>query len=276
MTTSSSRRVIKSGIGQEIRVRRFEPPIQARSRPKEQADKTQEGKKTSRGGPRLTSEEAELQKAAGIIEGAKEESRQIMMRTNELTEKLLKEAREEAAQIKKKAFEEGYRQGFDHGVEEGNQRADETYALTVDEKLEDFRKDMDQALASVEQAKEACLKKYLDELKDCSVAVAEKVIRISLKSSGEIIKRMIVAETEKLKKTAWVKIYIEKSDYNMMTETDADVIHELSKLSDNIKFVVMEKENGGNCIIEMPEEIVDISVDTQMENIKEILENIRF
>ena len=37
----------------------------------------------------------------------------------------------------------------------------------------------------------------------------------------------------------------------------------------------MDKEDSGNCIIEMPEEIIDISVDTQLENIKEILQNIR-
>jgi flagellar assembly protein FliH len=54
------------------------------------------------------------------------------------------------------------------------------------------------------------------------------------------------------------------------------VVSELAKLSDNIKFVVMDKESSGNCIIEMPDEIVDISVDTQMDNIREILGNIRF
>ena len=61
----------------------------------------------------------------------------------------------------------------------------------------------------------------------------------------------------------------------MMMKADADVIDELSHLSDNIKFIVMDKEEQGNCIIEMPDEIVDVSVNTQMENIKDILENIR-
>ena len=107
------------------------------------------------------------------------------------------------------------------------------------------------------------------------MSVAEKVIHISLKSSGEVIKQMIVAATKKLKKTAWVKIYIDKFDYDMMMKADADVIDELSHLSDNIKFIVMDKEEQGNCIIEMPDEIVDVSVNTQMENIKDILENIR-
>ena len=56
---------------------------------------------------------------------------------------------------------------------------------------------MEQAMASIGQAKEKSLRNYLEELKDCSVAIAEKVIHISLRSSGEVIKRMLVAETEK-------------------------------------------------------------------------------
>ena len=134
---------------------------------------------------------------------------------------------------------------------------------------------MKQALQSVDTAKENCLKTYLDELKNCAIAVGEKVIYISLKSSGEVIKQMIISATEKLKKTAWVKIYIDKYDYDMMMEADAGVVDELSRLSDNIKFIVMDKEERGSCIVEMPEEIVDVSVNTQMSNIREILENIR-
>ncbi len=75
--------------------------------------------------------------------------------------------------------------------------------------------------------------------------------------------------------------YVENSplasdyDYDMMMAADAGVIDELSHLSDNIKFIVMDKEDRGSCIIEMPEEIVDVSVNTQIENIKDILENVR-
>ena len=60
-----------------------------------------------------------------------------------------------------------------------------------------------------------------------------------------------------------------------MMEADADFIDELSRISDNVKFIVMDKETSGSCIIEMPEEIVDVSVNTQLENIKDILENVR-
>lgn len=262
--------IIKSGsFDGRVRIESFNPPVQTGRRPPEPKPgplETVLKKKT---------DESRQPETMGVVERAEEEAGRILEEANELAEHILKEARDRADRMMKAAAEEGSRTGFEQGLEEGRKQADEEYAAAMKEDLEAFRLDMEEALGSVEKAKEACLKNYLEELKDCSVAIAEKVIHISLKSSGEIIKRMIVAETEKLKKTAWVKIYIDKSEYDMMAEADADVVSELSKLSDNIKFVVMEKENSGNCIIEMPEEIVDISVDTQLENIKELLANIR-
>ncbi|HCO28158.1 MAG TPA: flagellar biosynthesis/type III secretory pathway protein, partial [Lachnospiraceae bacterium] len=105
--------------------------------------------------------------------------------------------------------------------------------------------------------------------------IAEKIIQTSLKSSGEIIKRMIVSATDKLKKTEWVKIYIDRFGYEKLLEVDSVLAAELSYLSDNIKIIVMDKEEIGSCIVEVPEEIIDLSVSTQLENIKDIINNAR-
>ena len=121
--------------------------------------------------------------------------------------------------------------------------------------------------------KEKCLREYLEELKDIAVAVAEKVIHISLRSSGSVISRMIEAETEKLQKMDWVKIYMEKEDYETMVQADGHLAEKLSRLSDNVKFIVMEDGKCGSCIIEMPDGIIDMSVDTQLENIHRLVGN---
>lgn len=108
---------------------------------------------------------------------------------------------------------------------------------------------------------------------DIAVAVAEKVIHISLRSSGSVISRMIEAETEKLQKMDWVKIYMEKEDYETMVQADGHLAEKLSRLSDNVKFIVMEDGKCGSCIIEMPDGIIDMSVDTQLENIHRLVDN---
>lgn len=210
-----------------------------------------------------------------LLEEAKEEAARILEEARQQAADILEAARTQARSAKDQARRSGYQAGYQDGQTEGRQTAEEEARKGFQDNLTEFQKDIRQALHSVEKAKEDCLHTYLEELKDCAIAIGEKVIHISLKSSGEVIKQMIVAATEKLKKTAWVKIYIDKYDYDMMMTADADVLEELSHLSDNIKFIVMDKEEGGSCIIEMPEEIIDISVNTQIENIRDILENIR-
>ncbi len=274
----SSCKGIVRAAGRTANVRSFIPPVQAPAPPAgretpfvpkslaEEARKPAEGRWVS-----LDQDEEMYRQASRIREGAKDEAREIIKKANDMAEGILRDARAQAEQMKKKALGDGYQEGFDQGRREGVDAAHAEIREEYEDTLTEFKQDMEQALASVREAKEECIRKYLGELKDCAVAVAEKVIHISLESSGEIIKRMILAETERLKKTAWVKIYMEKTDYEMMTQADADVIGELSRLSDNIKFVVMKKAQSGSCIIEVPDEIIDISVDTQMDNMREIL-----
>lgn len=275
MTTSSSSCIIKPGTG--IEIVQFVPPAQTDIPPQMQKSGGKGAEHTPAG--KNSPEPARGTAGAGtadMVEDAREQARQLLLKANQMAGDILREAGKQAEQLKKTAIEEGCREGFEAGYKSGTEQAAMEQAEFFRHQEEEFRRDMEQAMASIGQAKEKSLRNYLEELKDCSVAIAEKVIHISLRSSGEVIKRMLVAETEKLRKTAWVKIYMEKTDYDMMAEADADVVSELAKLSDNIKFVVMDKESSGNCIIEMPDEIVDISVDTQMDNIREILGNIRF
>jgi len=221
---------------------------------------------------------AEIRPEAGeekLLDEWKEEGARLLEEARQEAARILNDSRAQAEEERRRAYEEGRREGYKAGFEEGRAQAETELQDEIRNQLADFHADMKQALQSVDTAKENCLKTYLDELKNCAIAVGEKVIYISLKSSGEVIKQMIISATEKLKKTAWVKIYIDKYDYDMMMEADAGVVDELSSLSDNIKFIVMDKETSGSCIIEMPDEIVDVSVNTQLENIKDILENVR-
>jgi len=282
MRTSSYKGIVKSG--KEVEAESFIPPEQtyipspqqnASAHPEQGRPKKARQSLSGDGRRSGRREQETVFRNSDIMDGAKKEAQEIVERANEMAGSILKEAREQAEQLKREALQEGYQEGYEKGFQESMDKVKEEQGRVLKSTLQEFRTDMEQALASVEEAKKKCLRQYLDELKDCAVAVAEKVIHISLQSSGQIIKRMILAETERLDKVAWVKIYMEKTDYEMMIQTDADIISELSRLSDNIKFIVMEKEQSGNCIIEMPEEIIDIGVDTQMENIKEILGSVR-
>lgn len=190
-------------------------------------------------------------------------------------QEILDQASEDVEKLRIEAKIKGRQQGYDIGFEEGYRKANEEYKTELDRQMAEFRFFMKNTIESVTEEKNRILEKYMDDLKDVTLTIAEKVIQTSLKSSGEIIKRMIVAAAGKLKKTQWVKIYVSQKDAGMMIQGDAGLLNELSHISGNIKIIAMDHAEDGTCIIELPEEIIDVSVNTQIENIKGILNNAR-
>ncbi|WP_251388199.1 FliH/SctL family protein [Mediterraneibacter agrestimuris] len=199
-------------------------------------------------------------RCARILEDAKRQARQIVL-----------EAREQAELLRKEAFEEGRSKG----EQEGFKAAYEQHRSDLDKEIRTLQRNFADVLRDVSIQKDRILEKNVDDLKRISIAVAEKVIQTSIHSSEEIIKRMITAATEKLKKRQWAKIYITKCGTEVNMEVDTEFLESLSHLSDNLKIITMNNGEEGTCIIELPDEVIDASVGTQLENIKDILNNVR-
>ena len=190
MTTSSSSCIIKPGTG--IEIVQFVPPAQTDIAPQMQKSGEKGAEHTPAG--KNSPEPARGTAGAGttdMVEDAREQARQILLKAKQMAGDILREAGTQAEQLKKTAIEEGCREGFEAGYKSGTEQAAMEQADFFRRQEEEFRRDMEQAMASIDQAKEKSLRNYLEELKDCSVAIAEKVIHISLRSSGEVIKRML-------------------------------------------------------------------------------------
>ena len=210
-------------------------------------------------------------RAKEIQQRAEQEAKQMLEKAKQKAQDFISQAKQQAEQMKIAAEKEGYDQGYQKGTIQGQQKAEEDCKKQYDQLSQKALEDIKLVIESAEVMKEEMLKKYQDQLRDVAVAIAEKVIQVSLKSSGEVIERMIIAATEKLKSREWAKVYIARCDAEMMVEGDSTLLRHLAHLSDHVKIVVMEHETPGTCIIELPDEIIDASASTQMVNIKEIL-----
>ena len=207
----------------------------------------------------------------------REKSQELFHENVEKAKAVLNQARIEALRIKKEAYEEGYVEGMEKGCEDGRKKAYEEHREELKGEYQNLREKLEKYAVDMQHAKEKVTEDYLDDLKNISLAIGEKIIQTSLKSIGDVVKNMILAATEKLKRTACAKIYIsdDPEEKAASIRGDADLLRELSKISDNVKIIVMEDAAPGTCIVELPQEVMDISVSTQMENIKEILNNAR-
>lgn len=192
---------------------------------------------------------------------------------------MLEDALQESEKIKAEAFENASREGYSVGYEGGYEKGYEASSVLVEQTLkveaESLLQELKDIIESTEQKKRDILDDFKDDLKDVAIAIAEKVIQVSLKSSGDIIKRMIVEATEGILSKEWVKIYIAKCDAEIVVDGDASLISSLSYVSDRIKIIIMDGEAPGTCIIELPDKIIDASANTQIENIKDIISSSR-
>ncbi|MBD5162047.1 MAG: F0F1 ATP synthase subunit delta [Oscillibacter sp.] len=211
------------------------------------------------------------QESGGPVQYAQLQAELILRQAREEAEQLLANARAaakaEQEEIRMGARDEGYREGYAQGTAKAMDdalRDREATAARLEKEVQNF-------LEKADMAREEVLLQARDELLDLCIAVAEKVVRVSLKSSSEVIVRMIQTATERLKRQEWVHIYISGCDTKGLAQISPALTTALGALSQHVKIIPMGDDEGGTCIVETPEEIIDASVSTQMTNIRDLL-----
>ena len=185
----------------------------------------------------------------------------------ELREQARQQAEQESESVFAKARESGYQDGYVQGMAQAAAEAAqfrEEQAAALEEEVHRF---LQQAGAELDRQ----MDRSVDDLRDLAMAVAEKVVCVSLRSSGDVIARMIQNAIDKRKKKEWVHIYIAECDAKRLTQIPASLSAALSALSDRVRIIPMADDESGTCIIEMPDEIVDASAATQLSNLRTIL-----
>lgn len=208
---------------------------------------------------------------AAIFSYARTQADEIVAQARKEAQELLESSRvqaeKEAQEARDAARAEGYRQGYADGMKKAQVEA----AAALEKQRREEQKEVAAFLEKASQAREDLMEKARDELCDLSITVAEKIIHISLKSSREVIGRMIQMATDRLKRREWVRIYVGGCDARELAEITPELTTALSGLSDNIKLIPLADDESGTCIIEMPDEIIDASVSTQIHNLRDIL-----
>lgn len=174
---------------------------------------------------------------------------------------------QELEQLRSSAYDEGFLMGKQAGLANAQEELHNQRAALAQQLGRDVTRFLDQTVA----AQEEFLTQNQGELRDLTVAIAEKIVRVSLKNSGEVIARMIARATEKMRRKEWVHIYIAGCDAKSFAQVSPGLIATLSGLSEQVRIIPLADEESGTCMIEMPDEIIDASVSTQFSNIRDLL-----
>ena len=201
--------------------------------------------------------------ANAILADAQEEAQQYKEQVRVELEAELEEAR-------KAAREEGYSRGYAEGMASAMQEGAEERQRMAQEQVKAIEGFMEGAA----RARDRMLDNAREELKDLAIAVAEKVIHVSLKNSSDIILRMVDAATDTHKRCEWAHIYVADCDVGGKAYTVPELTAALSHIAERVRVIPMPDEESGTCIVELPDVILDASVSTQLENIKDVLDGV--
>lgn len=221
--------------------------------------------------PEAQAREESPEETERFFDFAAVQSEAIVSDAHRQAEQIREEARaaaqQEAEQIREGARQEGFREGYSQGLS----AAAEQIRKQREEEANRMEAELKTILEQAARAQTDLIDRTKDDMRDLAIAIAEKVIRVSLKSSSGVIAKMVQGATEKLKRREWVRIYIAGCDAHGIAQVTPGLTLSLAALSDHIKLIPMADEESGTCIVETPDTIIDASAATQLSNIRSLL-----
>jgi len=193
-----------------------------------------------------------------IIIKAKEEAEKIISEAEKNTEKFLEETYLKSKAILDESKERGFNEGYDIGYNEGKKVSDELIE-EANEIKRDYLKEKDRVLKSIE-----------NDVIDLVLTISEKIIYQKLEDDKEVIISIILKGLDSLNARDKVIIRVAKEDYDII-ELSKKRLLAMASLIEDIEVKIDNKLVRGNCIVETSKGNVDVSIDSQLEEMKTIV-----
>lgn len=198
-----------------------------------------------------------------IIEDARNEAASITADAKAATMAVIDKANKECVKIKEIARQEGHTQGFAEGKEES---------------LDKYKKYIDAAgnlLSEINARKEAYYISNEEDLRTTVFEVAQKVVHAELKASPEVIENILADAAKNFRNSDYIKIILREEEMTERFKTDEKLINKIIPFIPDIEIVFDEDTEEGTIVLDNGSEIVDASIPTQLDFLKEILNNTR-
>ena len=169
----------------------------------------------------------------------------------------------ECSVLKEKAKADGFKEGFDEGKRQS---------------LEKCAKYIDAAaglLSDINAHKDAYYLSNEKELRETVFMMVEKIVKAELKTSPELIERIIADAAKGFRNSDYIKISLADGEVSRKIKTDDKLIKEIIPYVKDIDIEILQDAEEGTVILDDNDEIVDASVPTQLDFLKEILKNTR-
>lgn len=204
---------------------------------------------------------SELEAARAELAVIRKQQSELLTETTSKIDKARKDWEQERLQYVEQAKTEGYHAGYEIGKQESTDKYSkllEKGNAVAEAALTDYH-------ATIEQSEETIL--------ELAIRVAEKIICQQLTSNKAVFLPIVAEAIQEIKDQSVITIYLHPDNYqSVLNEKE-----ELARLLDaDTKLTIYTKADlaVNDCVIEHPFGQIDASIDTQLEQIRVVLQQL--
>ena len=205
------------------------------------------------------------EQASAIIEEANQAGEDLI---RQKTEKFNQECLGEKENARKVGFEEGYAEGVNAGQETGYQQG----VLKAKENNEKYIEALQRLMTCLEESRDQVIEKQQENLTVLAISIAEKILNQTLKADETKMCTMIQQALELYQHQEWLKCYLSYGVFEALKNNDPEFIEKSEQIAKGIRFLPSKEMEDTDCVIELPTEVIDISINTQLNKIKKVLQ----
>ncbi len=179
------------------------------------------------------------------------------------TTAIIERANKECAILRDKAIAEGYAKG------EADARAE--FLEKTTSQIESVEK----LLCEINAHKNAYYVSNERELRDTLFLMVEKITKQELATKPAIIENIISDAAKNFRNSDYIKISLADGEISRKLKTDGKLIREIIPYAKDVDIEILYDADEGTVILDNNSEIVDASVPTQLDFLKEILKSSR-
>ncbi len=208
-----------------------------------------------------------------IVSNAEEEAKKIIDSAYEESEEKLNEAYERAKEIYVEAKNKGYDDGYKLGKEKGHEEGFETG-------YKEGKKDSEKLIVEALDIKNSYIEERNRLLKDAEedliklvISIYEKVLYKNVKEDEELIVSLVLNGIDNLEISEKLTIIVSEKDYPIV-EKSRNIILAKASLIDELDIRINSDMKKGDCILETSKGSVDVSIENQLDEVKDLLKTI--
>lgn len=204
-----------------------------------------------------------------IINDAKEEALAIIEEAEVQKESMIDTAYTRSKEILEQSKENGYTNGYEVGYDEGHGIGYNEGKAKSDLLIKEALEIKDKYLLQ----KESLLKDLEEDIIELVISIYEKVLNIKSEEDSEMIISLVLNGINSLDLTDKLTIIASKEDFNILEMAKDEILAKASMISElSIKYDI--SLGKGDCILETSKGNIDVSLNNQLDEVKELLTTI--